>query len=343
MLSQLTIQRYKSLYDVTLDLEPLTVLIGPNNSGKSNVCEALFVMSHLLKWRGKHTEEFIEVGVGRILEGAARLPKYQNWSDKFWRRKTDLMAFGLTATEGLETTHYEISLPSQARPVPPEILQMVDRIGVYHFSTALMSQEGRPSSLSPTGEGIGNALAAIKLEHPDRFDEIEATLSELMPKLSRILLQEQTKMHRTYYELLLVDKYSNQPIPASEVSDGALRVLAFLTALYQVETPTIFCFEELENGLHPWLLHKLVEILNRVTSTGVADHPAQVIVTTHSPVMLDYFEPAQVRAIEFDAEGKTRIHALPTKVNRLQAALEEYDNELGELWFTHLFGDGRTV
>ncbi len=342
MLSQVKIQRYKSLHNVTVDLEPLTVLIGPNNSGKSNFCEALFVMSHLLKWRGKYDEQFVEVAVSRILEGAARLPKYQNWSDKFWRRQTDMMAFGLSCDEDMDTISYEITLPSKARQVPPQILKAIDRVAIYQFSTALMSQEGKPTSLAPTGEGIGNALAAIKLEHPSRFEHLEQTLSELMPKLSHILLQEQSKFHKTYHELSLVDKYSNQPIPASEVSDGSLRVLAFLTALYQVETPTIFCFEELENGLHPWLLSRLVEILQRVTSEGVADHRAQVIVTTHSPVMLDYFEPHQVRAVEFDTEGKTRMHALPTQVSRLQAALEAYDNELGEMWFTNLFGDARS-
>lgn len=339
MLSQVTIQRYKTLFDVTIDLEPLTVFIGPNNSGKSNMCEALFVASHLLKWRGKYTDGTVKVEVGRILEGAARLPKYQNWLDKFWRRQTDMMGFKLAVQEDWQTTSYEISLPSQSKQVPEKILQAIERVAIYQFSTALMSQEGRPTSLSPTGEGIGNALAAIQTEHPDRFTELEQRLAEMMPNVSRIILQEQTKFHRTYYELQLMDKYSNHLIPASEISDGALRVLAFLTALYQVNTPTVFCFEELENGLHPWLLHKLIDILNEVSTTGIAGQPAQILVTTHSPVLLDYFEPEQVRAVEMDSEGKTRIHSLTTQVSRVQATFEADD--VGELWFSKIFGDTR--
>ena len=45
MLEKIRIERYKSLYDVTINLEPLTVFIGPNGSGKSNICEALFLLS----------------------------------------------------------------------------------------------------------------------------------------------------------------------------------------------------------------------------------------------------------------------------------------------------------
>lgn len=50
MLTRLAVRRYKSLYDVSLDLEPLTVFIGPNGSGKSNICESLVLLSdfHLL-------------------------------------------------------------------------------------------------------------------------------------------------------------------------------------------------------------------------------------------------------------------------------------------------------
>jgi len=344
MLDKVRIQRYKSLYDVTIDLEPLTVLIGPNNAGKSNFCEALFVMSHLLKWRGKYADDKYQVEASRILEGAARLPKYQNWSDKFWRRDTSFMGFGARVVkDGIEDIDYHISLPSEAEYPAPEVLDAIKRVAIYQFSSALLSQQGKPTSLSPTGEGIGNALAAIETEHPKRFEILQQQFCELMPNVSRIVLQEQQKFHRTFHELQLMDKYSNHLIPASEISDGVLRVLAFLTALYQVGTPTLFCFEELENGLHPSLLQRMIEILVDVTENGISGHPTQVIVTTHTPVLLDYVKPKQVRAIEFDGEGKTRIHSLRTQVNRVQAALETYDTDLGELWFTNLFGDNQAV
>jgi predicted ATPase len=138
--------------------------------------------------------------------------------------------------------------------------------------------------------------------------------------------------------LELIDKYSDHHIPASDISDGTMRILAFLTALYQENTPSIICFEELENGVHPWLLNKMMELLKIVSTEGITGKPVQVLITTHSPLLLNYVEPHQVRAVELDKEGKTQVHALPTDSVRFQKALEAYDGSLGELWFTNIFG-----
>jgi predicted ATPase len=167
------------------------------------------------------------------------------------------------------------------------------------------------------------------------FDELEERLRLLVPNIQRISLlrgKDQT------FSLQLIDKYSETPIPASDISDGTLRILAFLTALYQEDTPSIICFEEIENGVHPWLLHKMIELLKLVSTEGITGKPVQVLITTHSPVLLNYVEPHQVRAVELDNEGKTQVHNLPTDSVRFQKALEAYDGSLGELWFTNQFG-----
>ncbi|MDM8530741.1 AAA family ATPase [Anaerolineales bacterium HSG25] len=342
MLTKVNIKRYKSLYNVTIDLEPLTVLIGPNSTGKSNVCEALFVMSHLMKWRGKHSEETVAAEPSRILEGAARLTKYQNWMDKFWRRNTKYMAFSVSMKEGGIDLDYGIEFPSEAGPVPESILKAIDRVVPYHFSSALMSLEEKPTSLSPTGEGIANELAILKKEKPERFELLESLFIEMVPNVSKIKLNEQSKFHRTYYGLDLVDKYSNHPIPASDVSDGALRTLAFLTALYQVDTPSLVCFEELENGVHPWILYRMIEILTDAVTNGIDGKRVQVLLTTHSSVLLDYVTQKQIRVVELNQEGKTQIHALPIQIGRLQGLLEDFETPLGELWFSNVFGDNRS-
>jgi predicted ATPase len=169
----------------------------------------------------------------------------------------------------------------------------------------------------------------------ERFDELEERLTRLVPNIKRISLprtQNQT------FSLELIDRYSEHHIPASDISDGTLRILGFLTALYQENTPSIICFEEIENGIHPWLLHKMVELLKIVSTEGITGNPVQFLITTHSPVLLNYVEPHQVRAVELDKEGKTQVHALPIDSIRFQQALEAYDGDLGELWCTNVFG-----
>ena len=136
----------------------------------------------------------------------------------------------------------------------------------------------------------------------------------------------------------LADRYSEHLIPAADISDGTLRLLGFLAALYQAQTPDILCFEEPENGVHPWLLHKMVELLNLVSTEGIVGKPVQVLITTHSPVLLNYVRPEQVRAVELDDQGRSQIHNLPTDSTRFQAAMKAYNGALGELWFSNLFG-----
>jgi predicted ATPase len=191
------------------------------------------------------------------------------------------------------------------------------------------------SSMDRTGQGISYALADILLADRERFNELEERLTRLVPNIKRIsLLRTQDQE----FSLELIDRYSEHHIPASDISDGTLRILGFLTALYQENTPSIICFEEIENGIHPWLLHKMVELLKIVSTEGITGNPVQVLITTHSPVLLNYVEPHQVRAVELDGEGKTQVHNLPVDSVRFQKALEAYDGDLGELWFTNVFG-----
>ena len=82
----------------------------------------------------------------------------------------------------------------------------------------------------------------------------------------------------------------------------------------------------------------MMELLKVVSTEGITGKPVQVLITTHSPTLLNYVEPYQVRAVELDNEGKTQVHKLPTDSVRFQKALEAYDGSLGELWFTNQFG-----
>ncbi len=211
-------------------------------------------------------------------------------------------------------------------------------VKIYDFSPSDLSSQVKNSSTSimdRTGEGIAYSLVDILHGNRQNFDELEERLTRLVPNIARISLPR--KENQTF-ELELIDKYSEHHIPASDISDGTLRILAFLVALYQEQTPSIICFEELENGVHPWLLHKMMELLKIVSTEGINGNPVQVLITTHSPVLLNYVEPHQVRAVELDDEGKTQVHSLPTDSVRFQKALEAYDGELGELWFTNIFG-----
>ncbi|MEM7346178.1 MAG: AAA family ATPase [Chloroflexota bacterium] len=336
MLTQIGIQRYKSLFDVTIDLGPLTVFIGPNGSGKSNVCEALFVSSVIIDENPT------------LRNTASRFSdQSEDFSNKYWQGQTDTsIKFFVVAEAASKVEKRTIIFPQEniltiiaGQGETPVISQSLRRVAIYDFNPALLTQVSEATSpLTSTGFGVANALTDILFDNRERFDELEARLTQLVPNISRIALKQERANGHIQNILRLADKYSNHLIPASDISDGTFRILAFLAALYQTDTPSIICFEEPENGVHPWLLHKMIELLNVVSTEGIGGQPVQVLITTHSPVLLNYVKPEQVRAVEMDDEGKTQIHALPVETNRFQAAMEAYDGELGELWFTNLFG-----
>ncbi len=110
------------------------------------------------------------------------------------------------------------------------------------------------------------------------------------------------------------------------VSDGTLKLLAFYALYYGHEWLPLLCFEEPENGLHPDLLQGMVEHLRALGEAGT-----QVIVTTHSPALVDWCEPDDVILVE-KVEGAT--HAVRASeramVDRFKSGFT-----LGELWTHH--------
>ena len=373
MLSKLRVQHYKSLFDTEIALEPLTVFIGPNGSGKSNICEALAVLSDFLQRIIANTGyiDIIPFFTNSLNTVSKNQPSIES---KFWHGKPDYFLFEvstLTTTESIpseksknfldlsvhldypqqkvclrnlektDTVTSNFTTPLREFLISNEysdspLANALRKVSIYDFAPVdISSKASSNGSMDRTGQGIAYALVDILHTNRKSFDELEERLTRLVPNIQRIILP---RGENQTFLLELVDRYSEHHIPAFDISDGTLRILAFLTALYQENTPSIICFEEIENGVHPWLLHKMIELLKIVSTEGITSKPVQVLITTHSPVLLNYVEPHQVRAVELDREGKTQVHTLPTDSVRFQKALEAYDGALGELWFTNVFG-----
>jgi predicted ATPase len=362
MLSRFEVQHYKSLYDVKVDLEPLTVFIGPNGSGKSNICEALAVLAELLEIIEQDQNIPMLIALSQAIQ---RVSNTLEPRSKFWHGVEDYLSWGASSREFLVNTtptHPEffvvanyrekqvavrstrstssVSSTNDARNFLANYAQnnLASRfgpVGVYDFAPVNLSRNTPTPNITRSGDGLAYSLVDILHSNRDGFDELEDRFRRLVPNIQRIMLPRNGNKEFT---LELIDRFSNHHIPASDISDGTLRILAFLTTIYQEKTPGILCFEELENGVHPWLLHKMMELLKIISTEGITGKPVQVLITTHSPVLLNYVEPHQVRAVELDNEGKTQVHALPTETTRFQKAMEAYDGALGELWFTGIFG-----
>lgn len=110
-----------------------------------------------------------------------------------------------------------------------------------------------------------------------------------------------------------------------QLSDGTLKLLAYITAVSLPE-PQLLCFEEPENFVHSRLLELIVEILKKSEK--------QVLLSTHSPYLVDFVQPEDVIVVE-KKETETTIRRI-REPEKLREALKEIG--LGELWYSGQLG-----
>ena len=172
--------------------------------------------------------------------------------------------------------------------------------------------------LRPDGSNLANILAVLQVAQPDAKDRIEESLRALLPGLARV------RVEPVFYEshpqgeegqriALVFQQIMNGSVPLfgpSQMSEGTLRALAILTALYQVEPyekrrPTMTGIEDVEAAVHPGALKVLIDAFEEASLT------TQVLVTTHSPELLDDKEIAADSVLAVVAgRGVTRIGPL---------------------------------
>jgi predicted ATPase len=196
-------------------------------------------------------------------------------------------------------------------------------------NTRGIPEAGPQERLSATGDNLPNVIQYLKEQHPKQLKEILEILSKRVPRLEKInseVLADGRLMLR------IKDAPFTQPILARYASDGTLKMLAYLTVLYDPDPPQLVGIEEPENQLHPRLLRGLAEECRATTAY------TQLLVTTHSPFYVNGLRPDEVWVLYRDKEGFTQarnvahIPGVPEFIK--EGAL------LGNLWAEGYFGLG---
>jgi predicted ATPase len=132
--------------------------------------------------------------------------------------------------------------------------------------------------------------------------------------------------------LQIKDAPFEQPVLARFASDGTLKMLSYLTLLYDPDPPQFIGIEEPENFLHPRLLPELAE------ECRAAAARTQLLVTTHSPFFLNSMRADEVRVLYRDAHGYTQI----VRAQDIRGIPEfiAAGASLGHLWLEGHFGLG---
>src|SRR5262249_54878709 len=110
-----------------------------------------------------------------------------------------------------------------------------------------------------------------------------------------------------------------------EVSDGSMLVLAFLLLQFQRPQVGVVAIEEPERGLHPYLLEQLVQLFRGLSTGKVGGKPVQFLLATHSPQLVEFAKPSEVRFVDRDPKtGDVTVRAPPTEEAQWEAAFAEY-------------------
>ncbi len=135
---------------------------------------------------------------------------------------------------------------------------------------------------------------------------------------------EPSKLNEKEIELRWIEKGDEESnFSAYQLSDGTLRFIAISTVLLQPTPPSVIIIDEPELGLHPFAIAKLAGMIQ------LASSKAQLIVSTQSVSLIDYFEPEDIIAVDRNKEQKQSVFMRLNNEN-LKLWLEDYS--LGDLW-----------
>ncbi len=186
---------------------------------------------------------------------------------------------------------------------------------------------GPQRHLNIHGDNLGNVVQFMEREHPRRFQKILNRIADKIPGIDKI---NTTPSPDGRLLLCFNDKGFSDPFYAQQMSDGTLKVFAYLLLMEDPSPPPFICVEEPENGLY----HKLLETLAnefRSHATG-RKGGSQIFITTHQPYFVDALEPEEVWILEKGSDGFSTIRRASDEplINNMVAE----GLPLGSLWYS---------
>lgn len=353
-----TVRNYRSLAGdgAPVSLGPVTVLVGPNGSGKSSFCDALAFLADAMvnltnalsngesdsrggfaSLRKSGSSGFsirVEAESEGIpghyevelvaTEGGYRIAKESaEWRAKFEIRNGEW--YEGKRVEGVTIPLNGLVLALlQTDPRFIDLASVIARIRVYKVPPIFLRQPQDKGEKGALMDGLGRnwptTLDAVT--KGPRKGSLVVALNRLTDDISDVRVkslggkQIVEFLHRNPGETK-----GGRWSPADQESDGTLRAAALLTALVQDPLPSLVCIEEPELAIHPGALEILYDFIHS------AQRKSQVVLTTHSPDLLDNFEPELLRVVT--REGDT-THITAMEPDQFYAAKERL-RTLGEI------------
>lgn len=335
---QIHIAGFCSLKDVVLEPGRLTLLIGPNGGGKSNLLEALrlipllrtgslrgYVADHgfgaALLHYGPKTTDAIEIGVLFSEQGSsyrynARLGFASDDNLYFQTEPTACqLSDGSWVNSDLGSGHPE----SRLREAGPEdqtvaaVNRWLGRMTFYHFhdtspQSKLRTHARRDDDRDPRSDGSNLAAYLLRLKDSDETADRKAwqRINRHCRHIAPAIKQLDPVVVNGSVRLDWIDD-RDERFGCHQLSDGTLRALALITVLSQPteRLPRLISIDEPELGLHPAAITLIAELCRSIS------RHTQVIFSTQSTELLDHFTADEVVVVE-RVNGETQLNRLTT-------------------------------
>ena len=355
-IDSITLKGFKSIQSLEeLELRSLNVLIGANGSGKSNFVSFFSFLRELVESRlemavnlAGRADSLLYLGPKVTSKIDCSLDFGDNGYSFALQRTSDgrlifgderIMWFGgsgpgYPVNRSIGSGHSESKLKSQIEPgnrnraISDYIYSAMSRWGVYHFhdtsDTAAMRRECTVRDyerLRPDAGNLAAFLYRLLKEEEGSYELVRDTIRLIAPFFDDFMLRPKKRGGDEFLELEWRQKGSDFPFHPNQLSDGTMRFVALATALLQPMPPATIVIDEPELGLHPYAISTLADLVKS------AAERTQVIISTQSPTLLDYFEPEEIVVVNRQ-QGSSTFSRL--SADDLSAWMEDYS--VGELW-----------
>ena len=322
MIASIAFRNFKALRNTQVALAPFNLVIGPNGSGKTSLIEALLRLRTLSRLP---------------LSDAAPVQKAEGPEIQFtFVAPHDGIVVRLGCVS--ETVCDSLRIEPSNAPGWPLLRDEVGTIRGYVLDHQMMSDPAKRvegAELNADGRNLAAVLANIRERAPDAFSALTEELLRITSEFRSLELIENAD-DRVEFGLRLIE---DGVVPAAELSQGTLYLVALLALAFDPDPPHVLCIEEVDRGIHPRTLREIRDALYRLSypkSYGSDRRPVQIVTTSHSPYFIDLFRDHPEEIVISHKHGRAATFSRLSDRSDLPELLRE--GSLGDMWFSGILG-----
>ncbi|QXO95193.1 AAA family ATPase [Methanospirillum purgamenti] len=359
-LHSLELKGYKSIKEISIQFNPINILIGANGAGKTNFISFFKLLNSIIDNRlqldvrkegganailhyGIKNTEYIssKVSFGPnsysfVLDSTNNdtfyfLIEHANFHKEGYGQPYDAL---LGSSGHIESLLKSRSINNQC-PVCSHIIDSIKEWRVYHFhDTSSTASVKKPGNINDNAffrynaENLAAFLFLLKHQYNKIYENIRKTIRIVFPFFDDFYLRPDP-FNENVIKLEWHEKGSDYPFGAYNLSDGTLRFICLTTLLLQPKKylPSVIIIDEPELGLHPLAITILASLIKNAALN------TQIIISTQSVNLVNHFDAEDILVVDRDRD-QTRINRLSSDL--LEDWLKDYN--LGELWEKNIIG-----